>query len=1070
MKQRFRTGGLAAWSIHHPVGVVMLTLTVIIFGLFSFKQLGINLLPHIIAPDVLVRIIDPGVPASIMEDRVTRQLEEQLAITEDAIAINSQTSEGRSAVDLSFPYGTDINNALRDASIRLDRAKRFLPENDEAPVIYKRDPTQIPVMELVISSNTLTSVELRSWADYTFAKWFLNLPGVASAEVGGGLQREIQIIPDQEKLANIGLSLQDFAQQIQQQNVDSPGGRMIATRQEITTRAEGRFQSLEEIKQLPLQITKTADAISGNNSDNISTVDASVRVHDVAQVIDKHKDERLRIRLNKIPGIKISIQKHPHANTVAVVNEVKHRIKNLQAQNAIPEGITLAIVADQSIFVRHAINNATLAAGAGALLAMIVIYLFLGSLLRTLIIGTAIPIGVLVTFIILQSLGLTLNIMTLGGLALGMGLLIDSTIVMLENITRHQAAGNTSNTDARSSAIMAAIEVNSPIVASTSTNLGALFPFLFIGGMAGMLFQELIITITSAMLASLVVAITLVPALGAKVKYQRKKTNLINKLVGYIKVKYNNNADHFLNNPFKTFTIFCLLFVLALYQINNTKRIDLPRVDEGKILMSITGDPGMQLDEMDSSVDQIEDLLLQQKEVLTLFTTAGGFVFGRSEYENSNYSSLKVQLVPSDQRLMSSDLWVSQIKKEIDALKLTGFKIRLRVAGVRGLHLKRGSDDVSIHIRGDNLDTLRELATEAVNLLEPVTGLRNLTHSYEEVKEELNIRIDRKRAAKFGVDASIIGQALKIALDGEIISNYIEGDKDFDIRMRLPRRDSYNPNVLQNLMVDYKNNNAIRLGDVAHISRAPTASSIIRSQQQRIVEISASYDADASQREVLAAVMAKLSELDLPNGYVLYDNDTNKTLEEGQKTGLIVLFLAIFLVFVVMAVQYESLINPLIIMLSIPFAATGVALGLFLNADMSISMTVWLGLIMLTGIVVNNAIVLVEQIELERLKLEQAKPEQLKNREHKKSSLLNTAIKNAAALRLRPILMTTLTTVFGMMPLAIGLGEGSEMLQPLAFVVVWGLSFSLLVSLILVPSLYALFHRKKFFKTHLVTT
>ncbi len=279
------------------------------------------------------------------------------------------------------------------------------------------------------------------------------------------------------------------------------------------------------------------------------------------------------------------------------------------------------------------------------------------------------------------------------------------------------------------------------------------------------------------------------------------------------------------------------------------------------------------------------------------------------------------------------------------------------------------------------------------------------------------------------------------------------------VRMRLPRANSYNPNVLQNLLIDYKNGNAIRLGDVAYVSRSPTASRIVRSQQQRIVEISASYDADANQSKVLATVMSKLSQLELPTGYVLYDNDTNKTLEEGQKTGLIVLFLAIFLVFVVMAVQYESLLNPLIIMLSIPFAATGIAVGLFFNADMSISMPVWLGLIMLTGIVVNNAIVLVEQIELERLKLEPVKPEQQTGRINK-YSLLNEAIKNAAALRLRPILMTTLTTVFGMMPLAIGLGEGSEMLQPLAFVVVWGLSFSLFVSLILVPSLYALFHRK----------
>jgi multidrug efflux pump subunit AcrB len=358
------------------------------------------------------------------------------------------------------------------------------------------------------------------------------------------------------------------------------------------------------------------------------------------------------------------------------------------------------------------------------------------------------------------------------------------------------------------------------------------------------------------------------------------------------------------------------------------------------------------------------------------------------------------------------------------------------------LHLNRGSDDVSIHIRGDNLDVLRQLGDQAVTLLESVTGLSNLTHSYEEVKQELNIRIDRQRAADLGVDSSVIGNALQIALDGEIISNYIEDDKDFDIRLRLPHANSYNPNVLQNLMVEYKNGNAIRLGDVASVNRAPTASQIIRSQQQRIVEISASYDAEADQTHVLEQAMSALAKLTLPKNYVLYDNDTNKTLEEGQKTGLIVLFLAIFLVFVVMAVQYESLLNPLIIMLSIPFSVVGVAIGLLLNPSMSLSMPVWLGLIMLTGIVVNNAIVLVEQIEIER----------------EKNALLMEAVKKAAALRLRPILMTTLTTVFGMMPLAIGIGEGSEMLQPLAFVIVWGLSFSLFVSLILVPSLYALFH------------
>lgn len=1038
MKQRFRTGGLAAWSIHHPVGITMITLTVIILGLFSFKQLGINLLPHIISPEVRVRITDSGVPAGIMEDRVTRQLEEQLAITEDATSIYSETSNGRSAVDLSFPLDTDINKALQDASIRLDRAKRFLPENDNPPVIYKRDPSQIPVMELVLSSDTLDPIEIRSWVDFNFSKSFLNLPGIASVEVGGGLKREIQIIPDQEKLANIGLSLQEFARQIEQQNTDSPGGKMVAQRHEILTRSDGRFHTVEELKQLPLQTDKSFDEINTNRSNELKD---TLSVDDVAQVIDGHRDESIRIRLNKIPGIKLSIQKQPQANTVAVADEVKHRIDTLKEQNSLPDGIDLAITSDQSTFINHSIKNASLAAGSGALLAMLVIYLFLGSLLRTLIIGTAIPIGILVTFIIMQYMGLTLNIMTLGGLALGMGLLIDSTIVMLENITRHQSQGNTSNDDA----INATREVNSPIVASTSTNLSALLPFLFIGGMTGLLFQELIITITSAMLASLLVAITLVPALGARIKYTSIKTNIFNTLLNNIKVFYLYKSELFLRNPIKILITFCLLLAFAVYQINSTQRIDFPQIDAGRIALSIIGDPGMQLEEMDKTVNKVEDMLLQQKEIESMFSTVGGFLFGRSAYENSYYSSIKLQLIPSDQRDINSEQWVKRVSNELKALNLTGFKTYLFVRKTQGLHITRGKDDVSIHIRGNNLDTLRDLGNEAVDLLSTVKGLRNVTHSYEAIHEELNVRIDRERAARLNINASDIGKALRIALDGEIVSDYFEDDKEIDIRIRLPRKNSFNPNALENLMVDYKNNNPIRLGDVAHIKLTPTAGKIIRSQQQRIVEITAGYEADTDRVEAINNAMDKLSQLELPDNYIIYDNDSNKSLKEGQKTGLAVLFLAIFLVFVVMAVQYESLLNPLIIMISIPFAAIGVAIGLFINAEMSLSMSVWLGLIMLTGIVVNNAIVLVEQIEIER----------------NSTDILYDAIKNAAALRLRPILMTSLTTVFGMMPLAIGIGEGSEMLQPLAFVIVWGLSFSVFVSLVLIPSLYALFYRNQ---------
>ena len=1033
MKQRFRSGGLAAWSVYHPVGISMLTLAVFILGLFSLHNLRVNLLPHIIAPDILVRVNNPGVPASIMEDQVTRQLEEQLAITEGATAIQSRTSEGRSAVDLSFPYGTDIDTALRDASIRLERARRFLPTSDEPPVIYKRDPAQIAVLELVVSSFVLDPIQLRSWVDYTFSKWFLNLPGVASVEVGGGLQREIEILPDEEKLASVGITLQSLEQQIKTRNMDVPGGRMFTGHQVLGARTAGRFQSLEELRNLPLTLTGKTQAGNDNSDD--------IHLKDVATIIDGHKDEKLRIRLNKIPGVKMSIQKQPQANTVAVVDEVRHRLHYLQQQKVIPRSTHIAIVGDQSTFVRHAINNASYAAISGALLAMLVIYIFLGSIQRTLIIGSAIPIGVMVTFILMDAMHLTLNIMTLGGLALGTGLLIDSTIVMLENISRHQAQGELKNTDA----IDAATEVNSPIVASTTTNLAALLPFLFIGGLSGLLFRDLIITLSAAMAAALVVALTLVPALGAQIKKCQREPLLVKRILYKLTTGYKKISQLSLKHSGLTLLIFCLLLLISVMTFIKLKAIYLPVVDEGIVSIYITGDSGMELDEMDSAVDKIENLLLADANVKTVFTTAGGFVFGRSEYQNSNRSAIKVQLVPRSQRFFTTQQWLKQARKKINRLNLAGFRFYLKVNSVRGVRTSNNDDDISLHIQGNNLQTLRRLGNKAVRLLEKVPGLSNLNQSYDEVKEELLVKINRQRASEYAIDSKEIGHALRIALDGDIISDYIEGDKSFDIRMRLKKSATHTIEALENIIVTIKNGSPVRLGDIATLKRSISPSRIIRYQQQRIVEISASYKKAVNHQQVLKQAMQKLRALNLPHGYVLYDNNSNKTLQESRRNSLWILALAVFMVFVVMAVQYESLLNPLIIILSIPFALIGVASGFLLNTSMPLSMPVWLGLIMLTGIVVNNAIVLVEQIEIER-----------------ESGLsIVEAIQQAGRLRLRPILMTTLTTVFGMLPLALGLGEGAEMLQPLAFVVVWGLSISMLVSLILVPVVYRLFHSRQ---------
>ncbi len=1017
MKYGFSSGGLAAWSVHHPVGVSMIALALVVLGGFSLQRLGIDLLPHIIYPEVRVRILDPGVPAAQMEDRVTRQLEEQLAITEDAISVQSRTSEGRSSVDLSFPYGKDIDIALRDASTRLDRAKRFLPDSIDAPVIYKRDPSQLPVAELVVSSTLMDSLALRSWTDYELSKWFLNLPGVAAVEIGGGLEREVQILPDQHRLQAFGLEVQDVIDAVQRENLDTPLGRLFMPNKEASTRLSGRIHHADELADIAIPV-----------AERFST--QPVYLRDVAQIIDTHQDEKLRIRLNRLPGVKLSIQKQPQANTVAVMDALQERLGWLQEQHLLPDDVQIHIVGDQAKYVRNALRNAGFAALSGAVLAMLVVFLFLGDVRRTLVIGTAIPIALMVTFVLMSLGGLSLNIMTLGGLALGVGMLVDSAIVMLENITRQQHEAHADELPA----IVAARQVNSAIVASTSTNLAAILPFLFISGLVGLLFRELIFTIAASTLAAMLVALTLVPALGAKVpiKPLLPRTRAPWPVRGYVYL-----LSGFLRVRWLVIIAFIAALALSIPLLQNSKQTFLPKMDEGRINVSISAEPGIALNTMDTIVARIETLLLQDEAVDSVYAQIGGFVFGRSQYEASHRSSLVVQLHSQAGQGFNSRTWIKQTQKHIQDLHLVGIQVRMYTRGIRGIRLSRGDDDISLRIQGQDLDTLRELADQSLAVLQDVPGMSNLSHSLEEIRPELSIDVDKQKATALGFNLEDIGDTVRVLLNGRVISDFVENNRPVDIRLRLPRQALSSTQALADVLLYNAAGHTVRLGELADINWQLASAQITRDQQQRMVDISASLEGDRALSDIMSDIEQRLQTLQWPQHYVYYDGGASKTLQEGQKMGYVLLGLAIFLVFVVMAVQYESLRNPLVILCSIPFTVIGVAVGLSV-LKMPLSMPVWLGLIMLAGLVVNNTIVLVETIEQQRAI----------------GADIQAAILAAARLRLRPVMMTTLSTVLGLLPLAIGWGEGAEMLQPLAVTIVFGLSFSLLVSLLLVPMIY----------------
>ncbi|MFN3879961.1 MAG: efflux RND transporter permease subunit [Nitrincola lacisaponensis] len=1014
--------GLAGWSIKHPVGVSMIALAVIVLGVFTLSRLSVDLLPRLIYPEIRVNISDPGVPALVMEDRVTRFLEEQLAVTEDMVSIQSSTGQGRAAVDLIFPYGKDIDIALRDASTRLDRARRLLPDTIDQPTIFKRDPSQIPVMQFAISSALRDPVELRSWVDDVFANWFINLPGVAAAEVGGGLEREIQILPDPMRLAGLGLELDDLVDALTRNHREDPAGRLRTDRQEISGRISGRFESVESLSGLAIPL---ADG-------------SSVSLDEVALILDTHKDERLRIRANGIPALQLSIQNQPDANTIAVADHVQARMQWLRDQGLIPADIAIYPIMDQSIYVRQALNNSVLAVISGALLAMSVVYVFLGNLRRTLIIGSAIPIAVMVTFVLMGLGNLTLNIMTLGGLALGVGMLVDNTIVMLENIYRHQREGESSQEDAAN----AAAEVNSAILASTSTNLAAILPFLFVGGLVGLLFRELIITISAAVVASMVIALTLVPALSSRVLTHKTSRfrRWVDRSIEALQSLYGRLIAGVLKYRWPVPLVFIGLLVFSAPTFFSGAQTFLPTLDDGQVDIRLIGDPDITLDEMDHRVLKVEALIHQDEDVASVFVVSGGFVWGRSSREAANQASLSVQLVALSERDITAQEWINRMNRKVAEEQLAGVQVRMRQRGIRGIRTSTSDDDISVRIQGPDLDVLDQLARDSVERMNAVEGIQNLAFSSEEQVLELDFRVDRERAVALGIDVQDINAALMMALEGRVVTDFYEGGRGFDIRVRLPDHLAQDVQDLESVMLFPSSNGRqpVYLGDIVRVELTKSPGTIRRDSQMRIVEVTASLVAGYPLGEVLQQIDQVLADQRLPEGYSRFDGGAGQTLQEGQRLTGILLLLALFLVFVVMAVQYESLRNPLVIILSVPFSAIGVAAGLNL-LGMPISMPVWLGMIMLAGIVVNNAIVLVEYIELQQ----------------DRGMRRDEAIIAAARLRLRPILMTTMTTVAGMLPLAIGIGEGSEMLQPLAVAIVFGLSFSMLVGLLLVPVIYS---------------
>ena len=1023
--------GVAHAAIRRPVGTLAIASVVLVLGLFFVDRLAVNLLPEIVYPTIRVTVNYPGVAPEVMEEQVTRVLERQLAGTENLTRIHSRASEGRTNVNLEFDYGVNLDFALQDAARLLELARTQMPPDIDPPRLYKFDPSRDPVYQAGFSSTARSPREVRDWVEHRLVPQLLALHGVAGVEAAGGLVREMEVVVDQERLRSYGISLQEVAAALARENLNIAAGQVTSDTFDVMARTDGRFRGVDDVAAVLI---------------NIPGSERRIRLDEVAEVRDGYREQRLFVRLNGVPATQLSVFKLPEANTVGVVESVHAALARLEASGFIPPDIEFSATRDSAFFIRGSLRAVGTAAILGGTLAMVVVLGFLGSLRQGFVIGLAIPLAVMATFALMGAGGLTLNVMSLGGLALGVGLLLDNAIVMLENISRHREQ---LGKDIDTAAHEGADEVSSAIIAGTLTNLAAVVPFLLITGLAALIFRELILTISFAIIASLAAALTLVPMLAAQLARVRFRSGLGETLpfrllrsgVERLAAGYRRVLAGLLSLRWAVVVVAVGLLAGGVWLFGELGDEFLPQVDDGQASVRMVLPPGTPPHHNDAAARAIEREIAAMPHVDTIFAMVGGHLSGGVISERPGTANIGVRLVPAAERPeWPAGLWVAELQQRLNALDLAGARIFVRPPRIQGLRFGVAGSDLSIGVMGEELPELQRIGAEIVGRLQGIRGLEGVEIGREERTPLLRIDVDRERAAALGLGVGDVGRAVRDAVTGYVPTRYTTGWAEYDVRVRLPRAAATDPDTLGGMLIHQGTLGPVMLRDVAEFRLGDSPAHIERENQGRILRVNGDINTQlADVGSVMAEVQVRLADLELPQQYALVFGGQWETIEETNRELTTVILLAVFLVFVVLAVQYERLSNPLVIIAATPLALVGVT-GLLWLTSTPVSAPVWLGMILLVGIVVNNAILLVEYIE----------------RGRRAGRPLAEAVVEAGGVRLRPILMTTLTTVAGMTPLAVGMGAGADMMQPLALAVVGGLLTAMFLTLFLVPCLYVI--------------
>lgn len=1013
---------IAQTSVNFPVTTIMVALIVIILGGVALTRLPIDAMPDVTSPTISISTNYAKASPLVVEELITRPIEEAVGAVSGVEEISSRSSEGSSSVQVYFAWGTDLDAASNDIRDRLDRILARLPDDASRPSLRKFDLAAMPVVMMGVVSD-LDPVTLRTLIDNDISYRLERVNGVASVNVWGGLTREVQINIDPQKLTSLGISMDSVISRIRAANVNQPTGNIYRGNYQITVRVPGVFENLDELRE-------TVIAHKGGTS---------VSLEEIATVEDASSKERSVVRINGEPGIQISVNKQSGTNTVRVAKGVLKEVENI---NHSVSQVKVVPLVDQSVYISRSINNVASSVVIGGILAVLILLFFLRNLKSTLVISTAIPISIMATFGLLYFNGFTLNLMTIGALALGVGQLLDNSIVVLENVFRHRELGK----EPKEAAILGADEVTSPIIASTLTSIVVFLPMIFMQGMTGLMYRQLAFVVVFALICSLVTALTLVPMLSSRmlsVSAEPKRKDSLRcriyhatgRILQGMENIYSRGLAWVLNHRGKTVLIAGAVLAGAVLLSLAIGSELMPVSDEGEIRVNLDMEAGTRLEVVDAKMKVLEERLKGIDEIMNVITQAGsgGWASG------SNTGSIRLRLVGKSERSRSDEEVANEIRKRFAGIP--GARIRVRTATSNQMsRFMGGGDRLEIQVRGHDLEESFRLAGSIQKSIEEVEGVTDANLSRTAGAPEDLIIIDRTKAAELGLSVQQISSVLETALSGSSAGEFVDEGREYPMLVQIKDADQLPLEQLLDLTVVNSAGQSVVLRNVVRVASSQSSTVIERLNQERMIDISANHSG-RNLSAVVRDIQARLDKVPLPLGYSVEIAGDYKQQQESFREMLIGLILAIILIYMVMASQFESVKDPMVVMGSVPFAFIGVALILFLTGT-TFNLQSYLGIIMLAGIVVNNSILLVDTTN--KLRRNEGMP-------------LREAIETAGRRRLRPILMTAISTVLGLTPLAIGMAEGGETQAPLARAVIGGLLVSTLVSLLFIPVIYSFF-------------